>query len=103
MGECVAYDISVLFAVITGTSATLLSLLMWSVFRQTPAGTAVFGLLVVMSIFTVQNGLVLLFSCEVFLVRLLKSGINTAMFAVVAYLLVSARGLGPQSLGGDRP
>jgi Na+/H+ antiporter NhaA len=62
----------------------------------------VFGLLIIMSIFTVQNALVLLFSCEVFFVRLLKSGINTAMFAVVAYLFVTSRGYGNRPFGSDK-
>ena len=103
MHDCVVYKASVLFAVVTGTSATLLSLLLWSVFRRSPIGKAVFGLLIVMSLFTVQNALVLLFSCDVFFVRLLKSGINTAVLAVVILFLVTAHTFEIDSLRGERP
>lgn len=103
MDHCIVYDASVLFAVISGTSATLLSLLLWSVFRQSPIGKILFGFLFVMSMFTVQNGLVLLFSCEVVLVRLFKSGINTMILLFVTYLLVTANTLEGNLIGGERP
>ncbi|MDQ2049484.1 hypothetical protein RBH26_03210 [Natronolimnohabitans sp. A-GB9] len=94
MSDCLVYEASVLFAVITGTSATLLSLLLWSVFRRTPIGTLVFGLLLVMSLFTVQNGLVLLVGCDVPFVRLLKSGINTSVLVLVALLFLTLHDFG---------
>ena len=103
MGDCIVYDASVLFAVISGTSATLLSLLLWSVFRQSPIGKVLFGFLFIMSMFTVQNGLVLLFSCEVVFVRLLKSGINTTILLFVTYLLVTANTFERDSIRGERP
>jgi hypothetical protein len=103
MGDCIVYDVSVLFAVISGTSATLLSLLLWSVFRQSPIGKVLFGFLFVMSMFTVQNGLVLVFSCEVVLVRLFKSGINTTILLFVAYLLFAPNTLESNSIRGERP
>ena len=97
MSDCLVYEASVLFAVITGTSATLLSLLLWSVFRRTPIGTLVFSLLVVMSLFTVQNGLVLLVGCDVPLVRLLKSGVNTSVLILVSLLFLTLHDFGGES------
>ncbi|WP_114578773.1 hypothetical protein [Saliphagus sp. LR7] len=99
MSDCVVYDVTVLFAAIAGTSATVLSLLSWSVFKRSPVGKLVFGLLFVMSLFTVQKGLVLLFSCEVIYVRLLKSVLNTGFFVIVVILVVAVRRWDGNELG----
>lgn len=101
MSDGLAYELSVLFAVVAGTSATVLSLLLWSIFRRAPIGTVAFGLLCVLSLFTVQNVLVVLYGCDVSFVRLLKSTVNTAVLVLVAGILVAFHTL-ERTTGGEQ-
>lgn len=97
MAEATFVTLTAVFSLVFGSSAGLLSLLTYKVFRQSPFGRALFLLLAVFVIFVLYHGVVILYPGQSMLADLFKSGITTGVTLFVwimvwkQYRLQSAR------------
>ena len=81
------HTVSVPFAIVTGTGAGLLALLSWEVFRESPFGTAVAMVAVVMSGTTIYHTVLLVVGTESTTLRILRGSVYT-LLAVSIWLVV---------------
>lgn len=85
--------LGVSFAIIAGTSAGILAVLSWEIFRESPFGTVIALLSVIMSATTVYHVVLLVAGSETLLLRVLRSGVNTVIAAFVVLAVHSHRRL----------
>lgn len=98
MTESLLRALGVPFAVVTGTGAGILALLSWEIFRESPFGTVVALLTVIMSVTTIYHVVLLAVGSETFLLRVLRSAVNTI---IAVFVLLAVRG--HRRLQRDRP
>lgn len=96
------YDLSIGFAIVTGTGAGLLSLLSWGMFRRSPLGRAILVLSTTMSTFILYHVLVLGLPNHPFFLRLLESLAYTGVAVFVLLMVLSQRRLRRQAERGRR-
>lgn len=82
------FNITVTFALVTGTAAGLLSLLSWEIFRHSPFGRVIFYLSSFMSVFILYHVVLLVLQTEPSGAKLLWSAGHTVLVVVI---LVMAR------------
>ncbi|MFB6130542.1 MAG: hypothetical protein ABEJ28_06950 [Salinigranum sp.] len=87
------FDLSVAFAIVTGTGAGLLSILSWELFRRSPLGRAIFVLSSTMSVFILYHVLLLGLQAQPSLLRVIESVAYTGVFVFVAAMVLSQRRL----------
>lgn len=75
--------VSVPFAIVTGTGAGLLALLSWELFRESPFGTAVAMVALVMSATTIYHTVLLVAGSESTALRVLRGSIYTLLAAAI--------------------
>jgi len=81
------YILSVAFALVTGTSAGLLSILTWEILRYSPLGRVLFVLAIVQVVFILYHVLILVLPEAVFLQHFIHSVMYTTV-AVAVWMLV---------------
>lgn len=92
MADPSLFDVSVTFALVTGTAAGLLALLSWEIFRTSPYGRAVFTLTAVMVAFTLYHAALLVVGPDgLVAIRIVESAIFTGMAAFIGLMIWSQR------------
>ena len=86
------------FAIVAGTAAGILALLSWEIFRESPFGTVIALLSVAMSATTIYHVALLATGSETFLLRVLRSTVNTG---IAVFVLLAVRS--HRRLQRDRP
>ena len=87
------FDLSVAFAIVTGTGAGILSLLSWEIFRRSPLGRAILVLSSLMSVFILYHVLLLGLQAHPLLVRLVESVAYTGVVVFIGAMVLSQRRL----------
>lgn len=87
------YGITIAIALVAGTAATLLSLLTWRVFRQSPFGRAIFFLTFVMSLFIVYHASLLTLAAQSLVFNVIESLVYTG-FAIVIWWIALTHPVG---------
>lgn len=87
MADVTLYTGSVLFAIIGGTAAGILSLLCWNILRETPFGTIIALLSVTLSGVIFYHVLLFVADVETVFLDVLRSSMQTAV-AVVLWLAI---------------
>ncbi len=90
MAEALLFNVTVAFAIVTGTAAGLLSLLTWRVFRRSPFGRVVFALSLLLSVFILYHVLLIASQSEPAFAKVLFSATYTALVAFI-WLAVRAQ------------
>lgn len=90
MAEPPLFNVTVAFAVVTGTAAGLLSLLTWRVFRHSPFGRVVFALSLLLFVFILYHVLLIASQSEPTFARVVFSVTYTALVAFI-WLAVRAQ------------
>lgn len=83
------FALTVVYAIITGTAAGVLSLQTWEILRHSPFGKAVFFLSLVMALFILYHVLLLLLPTTTVPADLLESAMLTGMALFVGLLIWS--------------
>ncbi|MFB6253664.1 MAG: hypothetical protein ABEI06_03550 [Halobacteriaceae archaeon] len=84
-------DLTIGFALVTGTGAGILALLMWEIFRYTLFGKALFVLTAVMSIFIIYHGILMIRPTNLLLVQILRSSIYTGLLIFIGMMIIIQR------------
>lgn len=87
------FDLSVAFAIVTGTGAGLLSVLAWKIFRSSPVGRAILALSMVMSVFILYHVLLLGLQSYPMFVKVIESAAYTGVVLFIAAMVLSQRRL----------
>ncbi|PSP73682.1 hypothetical protein BRC86_08710 [Halobacteriales archaeon QS_3_64_16] len=95
------FRLTVLFALITGTAAGILSLLTWEIFRQSPFGRAIFLLSGVLSAFTIYHVVLVIWEMNTVLDQVLKSVVFTGVAVFVWVMVRYQRRLRPHTGARD--
>jgi hypothetical protein len=95
------FRLTVLFALITGTAAGILSLLTWEIFRQSPFGRAIFLLSGVLSAFTIYHVVLVILETDTILAQVLKSVVFTGVAVFVWVMVRYQRQLQPPAAAQD--
>lgn len=80
--------LGIIFSLVTGTAAGLLSLLTWEILKRSPFGRAVLVLTGAMALFTVYHAVSLFIPGSTVALGLLKSGLFTGVAAFILLLVV---------------
>lgn len=80
------FRLTITLALIAGTAASLLSLLTWEVFRQSPFGRAIFFLTFFMSVFIIYHAVLLSAGALSYLTHIVESIVYTG-FAIVVWAI----------------
>lgn len=83
------FDLSVAFAIITGTGAGLLALLSWEIFRRSPLGRAIFILSFTISVFIIYHVLLLGLRTHPLFVSVMESIAYTGVLVFVGAMVFS--------------
>lgn len=83
------FTLTVVFSIITGTAAGLLSLQTWAILRRSPFGRAVFFLSLVMVIFILYHVVLLLVPSFTIAAKLLKSAMFTGVALFIGLMIWS--------------
>lgn len=83
------HGLGIVFALITGTAAGLLSLLTWEILKQSPFGRGVLVLSIAMFLFVGYHTLALVFPAAEVLLELVKSGLFTGVAVFILLLIVN--------------
>lgn len=83
--------VSVIFALVTGTAAGLLSLLTWEILRRSPFGRAVFVLSLAMVGFTLYHVVVIIFPNTPEIAHLFKSVTITGVTLFIGMMVLIQR------------
>lgn len=86
-----AVTASVLFALVTGTAAGMLSLLTWEILRRSPFGRAVFVLSLAMVGFTLYHVVVIVFPDTPGIAHLFKSVTFTGVTVFIGMMVLIQR------------
>ena len=78
------FRLTITFALVAGTAASLLALLTWEVFRQSSFGRAIFFLTFFMSVFILYHAVLLALAAEYILINVVESIVYTG-FAIVVW------------------
>jgi len=87
MASGVLFNVSVAFAIVTGTGAGILSLLTWEIFRRTAFGAAIFALTFVMSTFILYHVVLLVLQSNSSNTQLLECSMYTCLFVLTILLI----------------
>lgn len=80
------YQLTIIFALIAGTAATLVAILTWEVFRQSSFGRAIFFLSFFMSVFILYHAVLLVLEIPSIYVDAVESIVYTG-FAIVVWTI----------------
>lgn len=83
MPEQLMTTVTVIFALVTGTGAGVLSLLAWEVFRKSPFGRAVLALTITMIVMILYHLILLLFPSTPTAAKILKSAMFTGVMIFI--------------------
>lgn len=86
MKESTLFNLTVTFALVTGTGAGLLSLLTWEIFRRSPFGRVVFSLSIFTSVFVLYHAVLLVVQAHPLAADLLRSLAYTALVVIIGLL-----------------
>lgn len=81
------FQLSITFALVAGTAASLLALLTWKVFRQSSFGRAIFFLTFFMSVFILYHAVLLSVAGNTVVLNIIESIVYTG-FAIVVWTIV---------------
>ena len=81
--------LGVVFSLVTGTAAGLLSLLTWEILKRSPFGRGVQVLSVAMWLFILYHALILVVPEAVVLVGIVKSGLFTGIAIFILLLILN--------------
>lgn len=81
------YTLTVVFSLVSGTAAAILSLLTWESLHRSPFGRAVFVLSFVMGVFTFYHVFILVYPTQSVFVQVFKSLVFTGV-AVFVWMMV---------------
>lgn len=87
------FDLSVSYAIATGTAAGILSVFSWEIFRRSPLGRAIFVLSASLSMFVLYHVLLLGFQSDPTFLRVIESAAYTFVAAFVGVMVLSQRRL----------
>lgn len=98
------YTLTVVFSLVSGTAAGLLSLLAWETLRQSPFGRAVFVLSLIMGCFILYHVFALLYEGQVVVLQSFKSVLFTGTAAFIWTMVWSQHRVrtNPVREGGSR-
>lgn len=91
MAGTTLFNFGVSFELVTGTSAGLLSLLSWEIFRRSPLGRAILVLSLATAVFTLNHVLLLVFESNTTVLRMLESVVYTGLAVFVGFMVLSQR------------
>jgi len=83
------FDLSVAFAIVTGTGAGLLSLLSWEIFRQSPLGRSILVLSSTMSVFIIYHVLLLGLQTNPLALQVIESVAYTGVVVFIWAMVLS--------------
>lgn len=89
MTDTLLHALSVPFAIVAGTGAGILAVLTWEIFRESPFGTVVSLVSIVMSLATVYHVVLVAVGPESLLLQGLRSGAYTG---IAVFILFAIRG-----------
>lgn len=89
MTDSLVHALGVPFAIVAGTGAGVLAVLSWEIFRESPFGTVIALVTVVMSLVTVYHVVALTVGPGSLLLRVLRS---VAYTAIAVFILFAIRG-----------
>lgn len=103
MTEALLFTLTVLYSIITGTAAGLLSLQTWEILRRSPFGRAVFFLSLVMLVFIVYHVFLLLVPSTPLAAKLMKSAMLTGVALFIGLMIWSQHKLRARAALEVRP
>ena len=89
MTDTVLHALSVPFAIVAGTGAGVLALLSWEIFRESPFGTVIGLVSLVMSTITIYHVVLIAVGPESLLLEALRS---VAYTIIAVFILLAIRG-----------
>ena len=95
------YTLTVVFSLVSGTAAGILSLLMWESLHRSPFGRAVFVLSFVMALFTFYHVFILVYPSPSVFVQVSKSLVFTGVAIFVWMMVWSQHRLRTVAVGGQ--
>ena len=101
MTDSLLHALSLPFATVAGTAAGILALLSWEIFRESPFGTVIALVTAIMSVITVYHVVLLATGSETFLLRVLRSAVNTVIAVFVLLAVRSHRRLQRSDPGAE--
>jgi hypothetical protein len=99
--DSLLHALSLPFATVAGTAAGILALLSWEIFRESPFGTVIALVTAIMSVITVYHVVLLATGSETFLLRVLRSAVNTVIAVFVLLAVRSHRRLQRSDPGAE--
>ncbi|WP_226483357.1 hypothetical protein [Natrinema amylolyticum] len=88
MEHSIVHLLEVPFAIIAGTGAGVFALLSWGIFRNSPFGTAIALLSLIMVALTVYHTLLLITGPDLLILHVLRSAANTIVAIFLGLLIV---------------
>ena len=85
------FDITLVFALIIGTAAGLLSLLNWEIFRHSAFGRVIAAFAFFIFIYVVYHGVALLLEPAASLVHIIESVMYTGLFVFILAMIIHHR------------
>ncbi|NHN46643.1 hypothetical protein G9464_03410 [Halostella sp. JP-L12] len=101
MTETLIRALGVSFAIVAGTGAGILAVLSWEIFRESPFGTVIALVSLIMSATTIYHVVLLAAGSETLLLQVLRSVVNTVIAAFVLLAVRSHRRLQRDRLRGE--
>lgn len=89
MTDTLLHTLSVPFAIVAGAGAGILAVLTWEIFRESPFGTVVSLVSIVMSLATIYHVVLVAVGPESLLLQVLRSGAYTG---IAVFILLAIRG-----------
>lgn len=95
------FDLSVAFAIVTGSGAGMLSLLSWEIFRRSPLGRSILVLSSTMSVFIVYHVLLLGLQTDPVLLKIIESVAYTGVVGFIGAMVLSQHRLRRRATGDE--